>query len=68
MAGDTWDIMFDALSQAELYRDLSDEYYNVAAAADISTECRNGYVRIAEHYDALAEAEEHLALPQASGC
>jgi hypothetical protein len=60
--------MFDALSRAELYRDLSDEYYNVAAAADISTECRNRYVRMADHYDALAEAEEHLALAHASGC
>jgi hypothetical protein len=61
--------MFDALSRAELYRALSDEYYNVVAAAtDISTECRNRYVRMADHYDALAEAEEHLALAHASGC
>jgi hypothetical protein len=62
------DIMLDALSQAELYHDLSDEYYNVASATDISIECRNRYVRMAEHYDALAEAEEHLALARASGC
>jgi hypothetical protein len=60
--------MFDALSRAELYRDLSDEYYSVAAVTDMSTECRNRYVRMAEHYDALAEAEEHLALARASGC
>jgi hypothetical protein len=60
--------MFDALSRAELYRDLSDECYNVAAATDISTECRDRYVRMAEHYDALAEAEEHVALANASGC
>jgi hypothetical protein len=62
------DIMFDALSRASLYRDMSDEYYNVAAATGISTECRNRYVRMAEHYDALAEAEEELALARASGC
>jgi hypothetical protein len=33
------DIMFDALGRALLYRDMSDEYYNVAAATGISTEC-----------------------------
>jgi hypothetical protein len=60
--------MFDALSRAQVYRDLSDEHYNAAAATDISTECRNRYVRMAEHYDALAEAEEQLALARASGC
>jgi predicted kinase len=60
--------MFDALSRAELYRGLSDEHHNVAAATNISTECRNRYVRMAEHYDALAETEEHLALAHASGC
>lgn len=60
--------MFDALSRAQLYRDLSDEHYKVAAATEISTECRSRYVRMADHYDALAEAEEQLALARASGC
>jgi hypothetical protein len=60
--------MFDALSRAEFYHDLSDEYYNIATATGISAECRNRYVRMADHYDALAEAEEHLALANASGC
>jgi hypothetical protein len=60
--------MFNALNRALRYRDLVDEYYNVAVATGISAECRNRYLRMAEHYDALAEAEEELALARASGC
>ena len=50
-------IMSDALKQAEHYRDLEKRYLHLAAIGS-STERRNHYLRIAEHYGTLAEAEE----------
>ncbi len=52
-----WSIMSDALKQAEHYRDLEKRYLRLAAIGS-STERRNHYLRIAEHYSTLAEAEE----------
>jgi hypothetical protein len=64
----TGGIMFDALNPALRYRDLAHEYYNIAVATSISAEGRNRYLRMAEHYNALADAEEELAPVCASGC
>jgi hypothetical protein len=60
--------MFKALNRALRYRDLAEEYCHLATATGLSTECRNRYVRMAEHYNVLAEAEEELALARANGC
>jgi hypothetical protein len=49
--------MSDALKQTKYYRDLEQRYLRLAAIGS-STERRNHYLRIAEHYSALAEAEE----------
>jgi hypothetical protein len=49
--------MSDALKQAKRYRDLEQRYIRLAAIGS-STERRNYYLRIAEHYSTLAEAEE----------
>jgi hypothetical protein len=57
------EVMFNALDRAWRYRDLADEYCHLAGATGLSTECRKRYVRAAEHYNALAEAEEELTLP-----
>jgi hypothetical protein len=59
--------MLNALNRALRYRDLADEYCHVAAIG-VSIEFRNRYLRMAEHYSALAEAEEELALAHANGC
>jgi hypothetical protein len=47
----------DSLKQSEHYRDLEKRYLHLAAIGS-STERRNHYLRIAEHYSMLAEAEE----------
>jgi hypothetical protein len=52
-----WSIMSDALKEAAHYRDLEKRYVHLAAIGS-STERRNYYLRIAEHYSTLAEAEE----------
>lgn len=49
--------MTDALNQARHYRDLADECRRLAANG-CSTEMRNRYLRMVEHYTTLAEAEE----------
>jgi len=54
--------MSDALKQAEHYRDLEKRYLRLAAICS-STQNRNHYLRIAEHYSTLAEAEE-LSTPE----
>jgi len=46
--------MSDALNQAKHYRDLEQRYLQLATIGS-STERRNHYLRIAEHYSALAE-------------
>jgi hypothetical protein len=56
--------MLRALSRALRYRDLAEEHRRQAAIG-LSTEMRNRFLRMAEHYGALAEAEEELALAYA---
>jgi hypothetical protein len=51
--------MSHALKQAEHYRDLEKRYLRLAAISS-STENRSHYLRIAQHYNTLAEAEEPL--------
>ncbi len=49
--------MLDALNRAERYRDLAEECRRLAAIGS-PIEIRNRYLRMAEHYSTLAEAEE----------
>ena len=49
--------MTDALNRAQRCRDLAEEYRRLAAI-DSSTDIRDRYRRMAEHYSKLAEAEE----------
>jgi hypothetical protein len=51
--------MPDARNQAKRYRDLTEEYRRLASSS--STEMRDRYLRMAEHYGKLAEAEERSA-------
>jgi hypothetical protein len=48
--------MSDARTQAERYRDLAEEYRRLSTGS--SVEMRDRYLRMAEHYRTLAEAEE----------
>jgi hypothetical protein len=47
----------DALNRAERYRDLAEGCRRLAAIG-FSTETQSHYLRMAEHYSSLAEAEE----------
>jgi hypothetical protein len=49
--------MSDALNRAERLRDRADECHQIAAHCS-STPMRNHYLRLEEHYNVLAEAEE----------
>ena len=49
-------------NQAERYRELAEGCIRLAAIG-ISTETRNHFMRMAEHYSTLAEAEEARAQP-----
>jgi hypothetical protein len=49
--------MLHALGRAERYRDLAEGCRRLAAIG-FSTETRNHYLRMAEHYNTLAEAED----------
>jgi predicted signal transduction protein with EAL and GGDEF domain len=49
--------MTDALNRAHRCRDLAEEYRRLAAI-DSSTDIRARYLRMAEYYSKLAEAEE----------
>jgi len=49
--------MPDALNRAQRYHDLAEEYRRLAAI-DSSTDIRDRYLRMAEYYSKLAEAEE----------
>jgi hypothetical protein len=51
----------DALNRAERHRDLAEECRRLATIGS-SMEIRSHYLRMAEHYSALAEAEEHRLL------
>jgi hypothetical protein len=53
--------MLDTLNRAERYRELAEGCRDLAAIG-FSTETRNHYVRMAEHYSSLADAEEQGAL------
>jgi hypothetical protein len=57
--------MLNPLYRAERCRDLARECRAIAALCAPSSEMRNRYSRMSEHYRALAEAEE-LGIP-ASG-
>jgi hypothetical protein len=57
--------MPDARTQAERYHDLADEYRCLAIGS--STEMRDRYLRMAEHYRTLAEAEELNAQTRENG-
>jgi hypothetical protein len=50
----------------EHYRDLAKRYLRLAATSS-SIENRNHYLRIAQHYDTLAEAEELRTLGHVNG-
>lgn len=54
--------MLDALNRAERYRELAEGCRHLAALA-LSTETRNHFARMAEHYRTLAEADEPGATP-----
>ena len=49
--------MLDALKRAQRYRYLAKECWRLTAV-DASTETRKHYLEMAEHYSALADAEE----------
>ncbi len=49
--------MLDALNRAQRYRDLAEGCRRLAAIG-FSTETRNHYLQMAEHYSSLADAEE----------
>jgi hypothetical protein len=53
--------MLDALNRAQRYRDMAEGCRRLAALG-LSTETRNHYLRMAEHYSSLAEAEEQGTL------
>ncbi len=53
--------MLDALNRAKRYRELAKGCRRLAAIG-FSTETRNHFLRMAEHYSTLAEAEELGAL------
>jgi hypothetical protein len=54
--------MLDALNRAERYRELAEGCRHLAAIA-FSAETRNHFLRMAEHYSTLAEAEGPGVLP-----
>jgi hypothetical protein len=49
--------MLDALNRAKRYRELAEGCRHLAAIG-FSTETRNHYLRMAEHYSLLADVEE----------
>lgn len=58
--------MSEALKRAQRYRWVARECWRLAAA-DASTETRNHYRQMAEHFSELAEAEELSILGHAAG-
>ena len=58
--------MSDALKRAQRCRYLAKECWRLAAL-DVSTETRKHYLQMAEHYSALADAEELSTLGHESG-
>ena len=58
--------MSDPLKRAAHYRDLAKRYLRLAEISS-PTENRNHYLRIAQHYNTLAEAEELRTLGYVNG-
>ena len=58
--------MSDALKRAQRYRYLAKECWRLATV-DVSTETRKHYLEMAEHYGALADAEELSTLGRENG-
>jgi hypothetical protein len=58
--------MSDALKRAQRYRHLAKECWRLTTL-DVSTETRKHYREMAEHYSALADAEELSTLEHESG-
>jgi hypothetical protein len=52
--------MLDASNRAQRYRDLAEGCRRLAAIG-FTTETRSHYLRMAEHYSSLADAEEQGA-------
>jgi hypothetical protein len=62
--------MSDALKRAQRYRRLAKECYRLATVlgtVDVPTEIRSRYLEMAEHYTALADAEELSTLGYGNG-
>jgi hypothetical protein len=53
--------MLEPLNRAERYRDMAEGCRRLAALG-LSTETKNHYLRMAEHYSSLAEAAEQGTL------
>ncbi len=53
--------MLNALNRAERYRELAEGCRDLAGIG-FSNETRNHYLRMAEHYSSLADAEEQGGL------
>jgi DICT domain-containing protein len=51
-----------ALKRAEHYRDFAKRYVRLAAISSSTEKNRKHYLRIAQRYNALAEAEELMTL------
>jgi hypothetical protein len=58
--------MSDTLKRAQRYRYLAKECWRLATV-DVSTEPRKHYLEMAEHYGALADAEELSTLGHDGG-
>ncbi len=58
--------MADALKRAQRYRSLAKECWRLTTV-DVSTETRKHYLEMAEHYSALAEAEELSTIGHVNG-
>jgi hypothetical protein len=57
--------MPDARNRAQHYRDLAEEYRRLSIGS--SAEMRDRYLRMAQHYSKLAEAEELSAKARKNG-
>ncbi len=58
--------MLDALNRARRYRELAAGCRRLAAIG-LSSETRNHFLQMAEHYTTLAKAEESATLPDTPG-
>lgn len=58
--------MSDASNRAERCRDLAEQCRHLAAISS-STDIRDRYLQMAEHYSTIAEAEDVSTLAQVKG-